>query len=246
MNTEESLSASQEDYLEMIVRLIRSKGAARVRDIADRLSVAKSSVSIALRALSKRDLVHYKPYELVTLTEKGEAMADRILERHRFLSSFLSSTLAMDADEAEANACRMEHAAGEEVIERLRAFVALMENGDMPARALPGAFREQWGGRRRRRRGRGAAGAVADPLGAASGWTLADVAPGERARVLRTGGEAADRLIEMGVTRGAWVKVIRTAPLGDPIEVDVRGYRLSLRKADARAIAVEPEGAGGQ
>ena len=140
---ESDLSASQEDYLEMIVRLIRDKGAARVRDIASRLSVAKSSVSVALRALSERNLVHYKPYELVTLTREGEIMADHILQRHKTLSAILENVLGMGRDEAEANACRLEHAVDEELMVRLRRFVEFMGSSDIPARNLAQAFREE-------------------------------------------------------------------------------------------------------
>ena len=47
------------------------------------------------------------------------------------------------------------------------------------------------------------------------------------------------RIMDMGITRGVEVKIIKTAPLGDPLEVTVRGYELSLRKADAAMIEVE-------
>lgn len=248
MNKETSLSASQEDYLEMIVRLIRAKGAARVRDIASRLSVAKSSVSIALRSLSKQGLVHYKPYELVALTEKGEVLADRILARHRALSAFLIHVLDVNAEEAEANACRLEHAVGDDVMARLSGFADFMATSEVPARTLPQAFREHWAKQASADGNRTAAESKlssdgTDGLDAKRGavCALADVAPGEIARIVKVGGSAAGRLLDMGVTRGAKVKVIRVAPLGDPIEVDIRGYRLSLRKAEAQAIDVEKE-----
>ena len=50
--------------------------------------------------------------------------------------------------------------------------------------------------------------------------------------------ERVSRLLEMGLTTGTTVRVIRTAPLGDPIEVEVRGYRLSLRKQDAKGVYI--------
>lgn len=80
--------------------------------------------------------------------------------------------------------------------------------------------------------------------------TLADLAAGERSTVVKLDGTGVtvQRLAEMGLTPGAVVAVIRFAPLGDPVEVRVRGYALSLRKADARcvhvaAVAVAPAGA---
>ncbi len=71
--------------------------------------------------------------------------------------------------------------------------------------------------------------------------TLKDVRIGESARVIKLHGEGAlrRRIMDMGVTRGVEISVRRVAPFGDPIEVTVRGYELSLRKADAEMIEVE-------
>lgn len=70
--------------------------------------------------------------------------------------------------------------------------------------------------------------------------TLADLAVGERGRVEAIDGASSivQRLLEMGLTNGVEVAVVRFAPLGDPMEVKVRGYLLSLRKSDARAVRV--------
>ena len=70
---------------------------------------------------------------------------------------------------------------------------------------------------------------------------LAELKPGERARVASVGGEhdAARRLMDLGLIRGTTVEVVRTAPLGDPIEVRLRGFMLSLRRAEAEHITVE-------
>ena len=71
--------------------------------------------------------------------------------------------------------------------------------------------------------------------------TLKDVAVGDKAIVKRLSGEGAlkRRIMDMGVTKGVEVLVRRVAPLGDPIEVTVRGYELSLRKSEAENILVE-------
>lgn len=76
------------------------------------------------------------------------------------------------------------------------------------------------------------------PAGAAR--TLADLEVGQCARVEALDGASVivQRLLEMGITKGAEVSVVRFAPLGDPMEVKVRGYLLSLRRADARAIRI--------
>ena len=71
--------------------------------------------------------------------------------------------------------------------------------------------------------------------------TLRDVAPGQSATVVRLHGEGATkrRIMDMGITKGVSVAVRKVAPLGDPVELSVRGYELSIRKEDAAAIEVE-------
>ena len=71
--------------------------------------------------------------------------------------------------------------------------------------------------------------------------TLKQAAIGDTVKVVKLHGEGAvkRRIMDMGITRGAEVHIRKVAPLGDPIEVTVRGYELSLRKADAEMIEVE-------
>lgn len=71
--------------------------------------------------------------------------------------------------------------------------------------------------------------------------TLKDVKVGQTATVVRLHGEGAvkRRIMDMGITRGTQLFVRKVAPLGDPMELNVRGYELSVRKADAEMIEVE-------
>lgn len=71
--------------------------------------------------------------------------------------------------------------------------------------------------------------------------TLRQVQVGETAKVVRLHGEGAvkRRIMDMGVTKGVQIHVRKVAPLGDPIEITVRGYELSIRKGDAEMIEVE-------
>jgi ferrous iron transport protein A len=71
--------------------------------------------------------------------------------------------------------------------------------------------------------------------------TLKDVQIGKSAVIAKVHGEGAlrRRIMDMGLTKGTLVKVHKVAPLGDPMELTVRGYELSLRKADAEMIEVE-------
>ena len=71
--------------------------------------------------------------------------------------------------------------------------------------------------------------------------TLEDLKPGQEGVVASLGekGPVRRRIMDMGITPGVQVKVIKVAPLGDPVEVNVRGYELSLRKTEARQIELK-------
>lgn len=73
--------------------------------------------------------------------------------------------------------------------------------------------------------------------------SLADLAPGSTARIVSIQGSdiTSSRLLEMGLTPGQVVRFLRTALLGDPLEVEVRGYRLSLRRTEASRILVDSD-----
>ncbi len=72
---------------------------------------------------------------------------------------------------------------------------------------------------------------------------LADARVGQLVRIARIegGGPIRQRLLDMGVIRGTVVRIKRVAPLGDPIEISVKGYNLAIRKSEAQAIRVESE-----
>lgn len=71
--------------------------------------------------------------------------------------------------------------------------------------------------------------------------TLISLRPGESGRVTQVGGdpEAARRLMDLGLIRGTPVRVVRVAPLGDPIEVSLRGFMLTMRRAEAEHVGVD-------
>lgn len=73
------------------------------------------------------------------------------------------------------------------------------------------------------------------------GRPLSRLQPGEKGRVTEIGdaGTATQRLMDMGITRGTTIEVVRAAPLGDPIEVRLRGFMLTLRRAEAEHITVD-------
>ena len=122
----EGLSASLEDYLEVIYHLEQSNRVARAKDIADQMNVQRASVTGALKALAGRGLINYSPYSFITLTPQGRDIAREVIRRHKALKEFFMNTLQLGPEDAEANACRIEHAIDPTAMERLVRFVEFM------------------------------------------------------------------------------------------------------------------------
>ncbi|MBN1257335.1 MAG: metal-dependent transcriptional regulator [Planctomycetes bacterium] len=243
-----TLSASLEDYLEAIFHISAQKQAARPKDISKRLKVNNSSVTGALKLLAGKGLVNYAPYEIVTLTGKGKTLAEDIVRRHETLRDFFEKVLAVSHEDAEEAACKMEHVVSREVLENLIQFTEFVETCPRGGSKWVSGFRYHCD----------AGGEHADceqcitlcledfkqaNAGDKTGEavSLHELNPGQKGKVikLRAKGEARKRIAEMGLTRGALVEVERVAPLGDPLEVKVKGYHLSLRKEEADTIDVE-------
>ncbi|MEN8141856.1 MAG: metal-dependent transcriptional regulator [Thermodesulfobacteriota bacterium] len=127
MHQKERLSASLEDYLEVIAHIIAEKQVARAKEIAAKLAVSRSSVTEAFRSLAKKGLINYAPYEVITLTAKGKVVAADIIQRHQALQDFFIKVLAVDEKIADQGACKIEHAAPPEIINRMIQFVKFVE-----------------------------------------------------------------------------------------------------------------------
>ena len=118
----QDLSASLQDYLEAILCLVTASGVARVKEIAARLGVNKSSVTSALHTLAERDLIEYEPYGYVTLTRVGNDLAEQVAWRHTVVREFLTGVLGIASPLADETACKMEHALPPVVVARLKEF----------------------------------------------------------------------------------------------------------------------------
>lgn len=127
MKQKSDLSASLEDYIEAIYHIIEEKLVARSKEIAARLNVSRASVTEALRALSKKGLINYAPYEAITLTSEGKLVAEDVIFRHEALKRFFIEVLAIESSVAEEGACKIEHAAPPEIIARMISFTEFMQ-----------------------------------------------------------------------------------------------------------------------
>jgi DtxR family Mn-dependent transcriptional regulator len=127
MTEPQQLSASLEDYIEAIYHIITDKQVARGKDISARLSVSGASVTEALRALSKKGLINYAPYEVITLTTEGREIAEDVIRRHNALKQFFTDVLAIEETLAEEAACKIEHTAPPKIIGRMVDFIQFLE-----------------------------------------------------------------------------------------------------------------------
>lgn len=113
------MTKSLEDYVEAIYRLAQDGGRARVVDVAAMLHVKMPSVNNAVKELARLKLVKYEKYRELILTEEGIAVARKVYEHHTLLRDFLLS-LGVSAENAENDACAMEHILSEESMECFR------------------------------------------------------------------------------------------------------------------------------
>ncbi len=243
----EQLSASLEDYLEAIFWIIQSKGAARAKDIAARLSVKASSVTGALQALSEKKYVNYAPYDVITLTSAGSDVAKKVVRRHQILKEFFAKVLAVDEDIADEGACKLEHSIPRSIVERLVDFMEFVQVCPRSGKDWIQSFVEYCTADKKHDCDKCMDACVKNfkkeklsMLTEEKIATVADLKPKQKGVVIRVKRKSvlAKRLAEMGVGRGTLVEFERIAPLGDPVDIKVKGYHLSLRKSEAADILI--------
>jgi DtxR family transcriptional regulator, Mn-dependent transcriptional regulator len=124
-----------QEYVEIIYEIQKSQQVARVKDIAERRGVTKSSVSTALAMLKQKELIDHESYGLVVLTDKGLALAKSLEETHQLIRDFFVDILNVNPDIAENNACIIEHHINNQVLDSLANFmIFLKQEPDMITR----------------------------------------------------------------------------------------------------------------
>lgn len=116
------IQESAENYLEAILTIGRQKGEVHAIDIASHLEFSKPSVSIAMKKLRESGHILVDGCGHITLTASGREIAERIYERHTFLTQWLTS-LGVSPETAAEDACRMEHVVSSESFDAIRRFV---------------------------------------------------------------------------------------------------------------------------
>jgi DtxR family Mn-dependent transcriptional regulator len=116
-----------EEYVEIIHELQQHGENARVKDIADKRGVTRSSVSTALALLKKKKLIVHETYGQVALTQRGEKLGNELEARHQAIKHFLNKILGLDVETAETDACKLEHYMSPPAIHLLANFSQYIE-----------------------------------------------------------------------------------------------------------------------
>ncbi|MBE5906182.1 MAG: metal-dependent transcriptional regulator [Lachnospiraceae bacterium] len=113
------VNESSEDYLETILILSKRLPVVRAVDIANEMGFKKSSVSVAMKNLRERNHITTTEAGFIYLTEDGQAIAERVLERHEFLTNWLTS-MGVPDDIATEDACKLEHVLSSESYDAIK------------------------------------------------------------------------------------------------------------------------------
>jgi DtxR family Mn-dependent transcriptional regulator len=230
---------SVEDYLKALYGLSRNGKTVTTTEIAEYFEIAPASVTEMLKKLAKKGYVKYSPYHGAKLTEKGLQVAEKITRKHRLLERFLHDVLRIRNDRVHVEACEMEHALSDQAEESL---CRLMKHPDkcpddekiIPACNLPFSSCEECV--ELHRRGLEEVGRRQEKL-----VSMSNLKEGQQGKVSFIRGEhrVLQRLLDMGLTPGTSINVVRVAPLKGPVEVSVRGSRLALGQDIAANVFVD-------
>lgn len=116
------MNESTEMYLETILLLSRNKENIKAIDISKHLNYSKPSVSNAMTNLKNKELIIINNND-ITLTNKGLKLALNVYDKHKTITSFLIKTLNLDENEAELNACKIEHVITSECFDKMKEYV---------------------------------------------------------------------------------------------------------------------------
>ena len=217
----EPLTAPVEDYLKAIYTIGRGTGAAATNEIAQRLALAPASVSGMVRRLADQGLLAYERYHGVKLTETGRRAALRTLRRHRVIEAYLAQALGYPWDGVHAEAERLEHAASDELVDRM---AVTMGEPEFDPHGAPIPTRD---------------GAV-DETEYTSLAELAVGTPGVVVRVADEDPAMLRYLAELSVVPGKRVTVKARAPYGGPITLVVGRAEISVGPALAAHVLTAP------
>ena len=213
------MSAGTDEYLEAIVKLADSEAPVAVPVLAEHLSVSPVSANEMVRKLAERHLAVYEPYRGVSLTEEGRVQALTVVRRHRLWERFLADVLGIPWDCIHEVACRLEHVTSPLVEERLALFLDAPDSCPH-GHAMPSADGH---------------------LAQQEALTIADLAPGQEATVIRVPEEDSALLRYLDTLElrpGRTLRVMAIEPFGGPVTIQAGGSSRPIARELAGRIYV--------
>ena len=119
----EKITARVEDYLEIIYQQLEVSQKIKAVDISKKLGISRASVTEALQKLAQRGYIVYEKNSPIELTEIGEKIAKEVILKHNILCDFFTEVLKVEKEEAEINACRIEHVITEKAFQKIKKMV---------------------------------------------------------------------------------------------------------------------------
>ena len=238
MSNNEKLSANIEEYLESIYKISQSEESVKTSRISKDLGITAASVSEMLKRLDKMGYVEYSQYKGVKLTGKGLKIAKNITRKHRLLERFLHDILKLKDHFLHDQACEMEHTLSDDAE---RALCQVLEHPDkcpgdsvIPACDLKFTTCEEC--MQRQEEEVNEVGKRHENL-----IPIMELEKQQKGKVsfIRGDYKVFRRLLDMGITIGASICVIKIAPLSGPVEVAIRGSKLAIGRDIACNVFVE-------
>ena len=232
---------SVEDYLKTVYDLSRNGAPVNTTEISKILNVAPASVTEMLKKLSEKEYIQYSPYHGTTLTSSGKRIAQKTLRKHRLLERFLYDTLKIDKLKVHNQACEMEHALSDEAEESLCRLLHHPDRCPDDGKAIPPCdlqIRSCEECIKLHSQGLEEVGKHTQNL-----TSIGELKEGQQGKIFFIRGEhkILQRLLDMGLTPGTKINIIKVAPLDGPIELLVRSSRLALGKDIASNVFVDLE-----
>ncbi len=243
------ISITLENYIKIIGELSQKNKEVRVKDIADALNVKLSTVTSALKALSEKGLINYKPYKPILLTEQGEEISKDLINKKEILTSFFEEILDISESDAEKLACEMEHTISKENLEKFKNFLVFIDSCPFGGMDLKNKFRKfrnfnifdkNYQKNCKECINQFLENCPDNNFFEDNITTLNKIKIGEKAEILKVKRNPllAKRFCELGGVAGTIVQVEKVAPLGDPISIRLKGSEISIRKDEAENIIV--------
>jgi DtxR family Mn-dependent transcriptional regulator len=214
-----ALTGQAEDYLKAIYELEQKGAAAATNDIAERLDIAPASVSGMVQRLARLGLVRVVRYKGARLTDSGRGAALKLIRRHRIIESYLVERLGFGWDDVHDEAEHLEHAASDELIERMAESIG-NPTADPHGAPIP---------------------SVSGEVDETRLESIADLEEGRTVSVVRMSDrdpEFLRYLDGMGIRPGARVRIAARAPFGGPLTLEIEGASHVVGTAAAERVFI--------